>query len=312
MVTINTNSEIYKTLSWVLAPLKKKAGVNNDGSLEWEKANRYILDLADKCEKNGWQIGIYIEDLNIGRTILKNTEKLFNIASLIKIGIMAACYNGMELAPNLFSIEEKADIEALIIKMIAKSDNSAYKSLVDIFKGKFNELYFQQYFKSIGLENTSFAWSNTRDISLLLKKIYKNLLFLNTNLSPKCLDLMKKQLYNNRIPAKLPGFFKNNIPHKTGTYSVFSPDKRSLGMACHDAGIIYTPKGDLLICIMIQCSIPCQNELKPDATDKEKYDYLCGKEQLFYPKASAVIQDISAYIYNTCYFIPQFTPVHGK
>jgi beta-lactamase class A len=83
-------------------------------------------------------------------------------------------------------------------------------------------------------------YTTAEDMVYLLEKLYHNE-FLNKNVSEECLAILGQQKINDRIPRKLPktGIF---IAHKTGL-------ERSV---CHDAGIVFTQKGNFLICILVR------------------------------------------------------------
>ena len=84
-----------------------------------------------------------------------------------------------------------------------------------------------------GIENCTTA----DDIAYILDKIYHQEL-INNDISKKCLGLLKLQKIKDRIPAKLPP--DTVVAHKTGL-------ERGI---CHDAGIVFTDKGNFLICVL--------------------------------------------------------------
>jgi beta-lactamase class A len=74
-------------------------------------------------------------------------------------------------------------------------------------------------------------------MAYLLEQLYYKK-FLNKDISEKCLELLGQQKINDRIPRKLPrGTF---VVHKTGL-------ERHV---CHDVGIVFTNKGNFLICVL--------------------------------------------------------------
>ena len=87
-----------------------------------------------------------------------------------------------------------------------------------------------------GVEN----YTTAEDMAYLLEGLYKNKI-LNKDYSLKCLELLKDQKINDRIPRKLPkgGAF---VAHKTGL-------ERHI---CHDVGIVYTSRGDFIICVLVK------------------------------------------------------------
>jgi transcriptional antiterminator NusG len=80
-------------------------------------------------------------------------------------------------------------------------------------------------------------YTTARDMAYLLEELYYKK-FLNKDVSEKSLELLGQQKINDRIPRKLPrGTF---VVHKTGLEKY----------VCHDAGIVYTNKGNFLICVL--------------------------------------------------------------
>ncbi len=215
------------------------------------------------------ECGLIIGDLRMGRKIKINEEKLFPSASIVKIPIMAACFLAYSeakinledkiLLKNRFKVlgsgklKESPEgtpvkIRDLIEMMIDESDNTATNMLIDLL----GEDYLNTAFKRMRLNNTNISrrmmdfksrrngienFINASDLSLLLEKIYQGKL-LNKNVSQECLNILKKQKMRDRIPARLPPLIL--IAHKTGL-------ERNI---CHDAGIVFTDKGDFLICAL--------------------------------------------------------------
>ena len=73
--------------------------------------------------------------------------------------------------------------------------------------------------------------------------------------------MLKDQRLNRKLPADLPS--NTVIAHKTG----------ELGMFSHDAGIIYTPKGDYIIVVLSKSDTPAAAEKRIADISKAVYDY---------------------------------------
>lgn len=214
-----------------------------------------------------------IKDLGMNWEVSFNKDKFFPSASLVKIPIMAACFlaaqkgklkldynitlrsndkltgSGMlryAQAGTVFSIEE------LIGLMIYDSDNTATNLLTNALGID----YLNSSFKAFGLKSTALSrkvadykardsgienYTTAQDIALILEKVYHKTL-VNRQLSEKCLKLMKLTRMNDRISAYLPA--EAMVAHKTGL-------ERGV---CHDVGIVFTPKGDFLICVLTKHS----------------------------------------------------------
>jgi beta-lactamase class A len=79
--------------------------------------------------------------------------------------------------------------------------------------------------------------TSPRDMAFLLEKIYKREL-VSAEASDEMLLIMKHQHMRDRLPRFLPSGWE--IAHKTGL----------LRKACHDVGIVFSPQGDYMICVL--------------------------------------------------------------
>ncbi len=215
------------------------------------------------------EVAIVIKDLQTNWEISCNKDILFPSASLAKIPIMATCFlagqegklkldrnvtlkttNKLSGSGTLKDVKAGSSftVEELIGLMIYDSDNTATNILTNML----SIVYINNAFKAFGLENTSLSrkvadfssrdkgienYTTAEDMASLLEKIYhRNLV--SKDVSERCLRLMKLSRINDRIPALLPA--EITVAHKTGL-------ERGV---CHDAGIVFTPKGNFLICVL--------------------------------------------------------------
>ncbi|MBI5555792.1 MAG: serine hydrolase [Elusimicrobia bacterium] len=225
--------------------------------------------IKEQCRQFNGEVSIIIKDLHTGRVIDLDSNKLYPSASLVKLPVMIGCFyannekkicleNSLELkrryrikgsgkllrVPNgtAFSIDE------LISFMIAESNNGATNMLIDCLGFD----YLNYCFEKIGLRNTNISrhvldsrsrskgrenYTSAADMAFLLERIY-NQKIINAYFSRKSLEILKKQKVNDRIPAHLPESIE--VAHKTGLEKG----------VCHDVGIVFTPKGDFLICVL--------------------------------------------------------------
>lgn len=226
-------------------------------------------NLANKIGNFKGKVGLVVEDLSTGWVISFNDDHLIPSASLVKVPIMlsyfyAAQENKINLTDNIkFRSFKKPPrpsrsstasyfvVEALFDPMITVSDNSATNALIDLLG--FDTL--NGYFKKMGLKNTNLSrkmldfksrkkgienYTTAADMAYILRKLYHKQ-FLSREVSEKCLVLLSGQKINDRIPKALPGD-EISVAHKTGL-------ERHI---CHDVGIVYTPKGDFLICVLVK------------------------------------------------------------
>ncbi len=225
--------------------------------------------LENKVRHFRGTVGLVVEDLDMEWEIAFNEETMIPSASLVKVPIMLSYFYaaedgkislkdtislksyekvagsrvlGREPAGSVFTVEE------LFNPMITQSDNAAANVLID-YLGLDT---LNTYFKKMGLKNTNIArkmmdfkerregeenYTTAGDMAYVLEQLYYKK-FLNKDVSEKCLELLGQQKINDRIPRKLPrGIF---VVHKTGL-------ERHV---CHDVGIVFTNKGNFLICVL--------------------------------------------------------------
>ncbi|MGD1008819.1 MAG: serine hydrolase [Candidatus Aminicenantales bacterium] len=216
-------------------------------------------------------LGFVIKDLQTGRTMARNQDRSFPSASMVKVPIMAACLKAVE--EGRISLEEAltlkrtdkvrgsgilraapagtpVTIEKLLELMITDSDNTAANMLIDLLGFD----YLGSTFREFGLERTNLSrkmmdfrsrargienYTTPREMADILEKMYR-LSCVSPQASEKCLTVLKEQKVNDRIPRYLPR--KTPVAHKTGLEN----------KVCHDAGIIFTGRGDVLVCVLTE------------------------------------------------------------
>ncbi|MFC1576877.1 serine hydrolase [Candidatus Omnitrophota bacterium] len=215
------------------------------------------------------EAAVVVKDLDSNRALAFNETAPLPSASLAKLPVMASCFlavseGELDLSERIrlknshkvsgsgllksASAGSEFSVEELIRLMISKSDNTATNMLIrrlgfDYLNGVFGQLHlkdtnldrmmmdFRERRK--GVEN----YTSAGDIADLLDMIYRKDL-VSERFSSMCLDYLKQQVSRDRIPAKLPA--DTVVAHKTGLEKG----------VCHDAGIVFTPGGDLLICVL--------------------------------------------------------------
>lgn len=215
------------------------------------------------------EVGIVIKDLETGWEFSFEKAKLFPSASLAKIPIMAACFlaaeegklklnQNIKLKPSdklsgsgilkTTYPDIEYSVEELIGFMIYESDNTATNILTNMLGID----YLNNSFRVFGLKNTNLSrkvadyqsrnrgienYTTAQDMALILEKIYRRNL-VNKSVSKECIGLLKLQRITDRIPKYLP--VDITVAHKSGL-------ERGI---CHDAGIVFTRRGDFLISIL--------------------------------------------------------------
>ena len=237
-----------------------------DKTPQWDLLQQ---SLSRETRRFKGQAGILVQDLQTGWTWEHQTGKSFPAASLIKLPIMAACFQAAQegkirlTQQVVLRSKDKVSgsgklkelppgssftVDQLMEEMITQSDNTATNLLIDLLG--IDEL--NGYFKRQGLTGTTLSrkmmdfsqrrqgvenYTTVSDVALLLREIHEQRL-INPKVSARCLDFLKRQHLHDRIPARLPKGIV--VAHKTGL-------ERGV---CHDAGIVFTGKGNYLICVL--------------------------------------------------------------
>ena len=234
----------------------------------WNELER---TLAAEIQRFDGQAGVVVEDLQMGWSLVHQPKRSFPAASIIKVPMMTACYEAAQegrLDLNSKVVVRPADkvsgsgvlkqipgrtevpVSQLVEWMITESDNTA----TNLLMSRLGMDYFNQHFQQLGLRDTKLSrkmmdfskrkkgvenFMTAEDMACVLRKLYRSD-SIEPSVSRVCMNLLKRQHLHDRIPAKLPP--GTPVAHKTGL-------ERSV---CHDAGIVFTRHGDLLICVLTQ------------------------------------------------------------
>lgn len=233
----------------------------------WDDFSEKLRMLSDNYKA---KVGIYIKDLKTSRTWEYNADRLFRSASLIKLPIMLAVFSLVK--ENKLSLETEFVLTSsdrmdgsgsikwaqegtrftvleLTYRMITDSDNTATKILLN----NIGIDYFKSYFKQIGLSYTNITeegmdltsgrvskenFTTPREMGYLLERIYKKDI-VSKDMCEMMLDILKRNKSHSRIRKGTP--FTWQVGHKTGL----------LRKSCSDVGIVFSPNGDYIICVLL-------------------------------------------------------------
>lgn len=212
---------------------------------------------------------VWIEDLETGWVAAHQGDKPFPAASVVKVPILVTCLQRAEEGeldlrePVILRGRDKADGSGVLKElpngstltmgelaelMVTQSDNTAANLLISrLGMEPLNRSFLEMGLKSTrlsrkmmdfsqrrsGVEN----WTTARDISLVFRRIYQRK-EMSPAVSERCLDLLKRQAINDRIPALLPP--GTVVAHKTGLEKG----------VCHDSGIVFAEEGAVLVCVL--------------------------------------------------------------
>ena len=242
---------------------------DNINVLTEEEWSSLTGELETQIKKWPSDAGIVLKDFKTGRVWQKNSDDKFRSASLIKVPIAAALMEQLE--EGNISLESslkvsrknrvsgsgtlkwasngtKFHLDEVLFKMITESDNTATKMIVDeVGLDSISEslrhlgLYGTNVCKNISnmtsrkIKDDSFTTPG--DIAGLFERIYAGTL-VDKEKSDYLLGILKQTKSRNRLRAGLPDGWE--LGHKTGL----------LRSACHDAGIVFSPRGDYLLVVM--------------------------------------------------------------
>ncbi len=212
---------------------------------------------------------VVIKDYNRNWRIDIDSGTRIPAASIIKVPIMGAVFSAREegklsVSDNIKLRQQdktggsgtlknqrsgkEYSIKEIMELMMTISDNTATNILINLLGLDYLNRWFQDNHlmgtrlsrlmmdmtsRDKGIEN----YTTADDMALVLDKMYRGKL-INQNVSSECMRILKQQKTRNRIPAKLPK--GTVVAHKTGLEKGI----------CHDAGIVFTPNGDFLICVL--------------------------------------------------------------
>lgn len=228
--------------------------------------------------------GIVVKNLKTGESYYFNEHKVFDPGSLYKIWVMATVFNEIQsgqlkddeilsqdvkVLNNEFDIDPQSaelsegtitlSVKDALEQMITISHNYAAYLLSEKVKllsvsNFLSENHFDESALGEPPKTTAF------DIALFFEKLYKGQLVDEEN-TKDMVDLLKKQTLNDKLPKYLP---KNIVvAHKTGEINYLS----------HDAGIVFTDKGDYIIVILSQSDYPPGAEERIAQISQAVYQY---------------------------------------
>lgn len=227
---------------------------------------------------------VYIKNLKTEEKYVVNGDRVFDAGSLYKIWLMGAVFEKIknnELKEDEI-LEQKTDVLnqkfeiapgdaeltggkisftviSALEQMITISHNYAALLLTENVGVSKLKVFLEQN----GFNKSDVAVSpktTATDTGLFFEKIYKGEL-VSKEYSQKMIEILKQQKLNEGLPKYLPKELK--IAHKTG----------DIGWFKHDAGIVFTKKGDYIIVAMSESSSPVGAQERIANLSKAVYDY---------------------------------------
>jgi beta-lactamase class A len=231
---------------------------------------------------------IAIKNLKTGETYYKNEHASFQSASLYKLWVMAATYKQIKdgklketdvLSEEIPVLNDKFNIASESAERtdgtITLSVGSALKQMITIshnyaallLTSKIKLTSLKSFLETGGFTQSSIGEppkTTAADTMMYFEKLYKGQLA-DPEYTSKMLDLLKQQRFNHKLPKYLPS--ETIMAHKTG----------ELNGVSHDAGIVYTNKGDYIIVVLSDSNYPKGAEERLAAISKAVYSYFISQ-----------------------------------
>lgn len=228
--------------------------------------------------------GIVVNNFKTGEVYNINEQQKFDTGSLYKLWLMASVYqkinegllkedeqlsgdieklnSNFEIDPEdaeLKSGSIKMTISQALIQMITISHNYAALLLTEKIGVPGISKFLGDY-KFLDSSVGGARQTTALDIADFYQKMYKGEI-VNPEYSQKMTDLLKRQQLNGGLPKYLP--LEIAVGHKTGDIGYFK----------HDAGIVYSPKGDYVIVVLSETNSPSKAQEKIALLSKAVFDY---------------------------------------
>jgi beta-lactamase class A len=230
--------------------------------------------------------GIYavvFKNLRTNETYHLNDQRKFETGSLYKLWILGEVFDQTEkgligrnetLSDSINSLNARYGstettegmatfaLQDAIKEMIILSNNYAAFLLTDRITMASASGFLAKYnFKDSRVGGENLPTTTALDIASFFEKLYKGQL-VNFTASAEMLNILKKQQLNQKMPKYLPP--ETKIAHKTGEVGDFS----------HDAGIIFTDKGDYILVILSETELPGYANEQIAKLSKVVYEYV--------------------------------------
>ncbi len=261
--------------------LAEKDEIKSNNSAKLEEG------IKEALEGTTGTYAIVVKNLKTGESYSQNEDVEFEPGSLYKLWVMASVFKQIDagalseddvLSQNIATLNRKFSIDpenaeltsggiTLSVKnalnqMITISHNYAALLLVEKIKLSTVATFLEEYNFSKSKVGTAGGTPITTasDIAKYMEDLYNGKLG-TTEHTTEMIELLKKQRLNNKLPSKLPA--NTIMAHKTG----------EIGMFTHDAGIVYTPKGDYIIVVLSKSAIPKAAEDRIGNISKSVFNY---------------------------------------
>ncbi|MEK7617015.1 MAG: serine hydrolase [Patescibacteria group bacterium] len=227
---------------------------------------------------------VVIKNMSNGKNYVLNQDKVFEPGSLYKLWLMGTVFEAIqkgeikedeilsqkiEILNKKFEIDEEETeltegevtmtISSALNQMITISHNYAALLLTE----KVGNSKMKKFMQENGFNDSDLGKppeTVAKDIALFFEKLYIGEI-VSPDSSRRMIDLLKKQQLNDGLPKYLPKDIE--VAHKTGEIGYFK----------HDAGIVFTPKGDYIIVVLSESESPLGAQERIAEVSRVVYEY---------------------------------------
>lgn len=234
---------------------------------------------------------VAVKNLKSDETFYSNEHKVFETGSLYKLWIMTVVYQQIQngqltqdqvLSEDVATLNDKFNIDPdsaeltegtitftvrdALNQMITISHNYAALLLTEQIKLSSVATFLKEnnFIESTVGTNGESPTSTVSDIAFFYEKLYKGE-FANEQYTGEMIGLLKNQQLNDGLPKYIPG--KSMVASKTGDIYLFK----------HDAGIVFTDRGDYIIVVMSESDNPPAAQERIALVSKAVFDYFANK-----------------------------------
>lgn len=228
---------------------------------------------------------VVVENLKTGERFSRNGSQIFESASLYKLWVMEAAFAGIKdgklknnnvLSANVGFLNDKFNLEAnsgelkddenvtfTVISAIERMITISHNYAALLLSYTVGPQSITNFLKLEGMDNSKIGnppKTTAEDIALFFEKLYDGRI-LDKEYSEKMLEVLSRQQINDRLPKLLPE--GTRVAHKTGELNGYK----------HDAGIVFSPKGDYILVVLTNTNDPKNAAETTALLSKSVYDY---------------------------------------
>lgn len=283
---IITIGEQHSSPSALISPLAKPIVVSPTAEQTIDNGLQNAVEGALEGTKGTY--GVVVKNFKTGEHYYLNEHTVFEPGSLYKVWIMATVFDQEKdgileedeiLSEDISVLNDKFKIASEAAEMtesvITLSVQNALSQMITIshnyaallLASKVRHSNVKAFLEKNNFNESSLGQppkTTPYDIALFFEKLYKGELA-DQEFSKKMMDFLKKQTLNHKLPKYLPEDVV--VAHKTGEIDFFT----------HDAGIVFSDKGDYVIVIMSESTSPKGAEERIANVSKVVYEYFSNK-----------------------------------